>query len=127
MTAASAFVLFHKLRNRLGRAETELDAPCAEQAPAPAAPAAPAVDDALRQIPGILAPMLEAFGENGIRTVEDLAASATDGLVGWAEQSGGVTPPPPGILRVVGVPGQQCDAITLRARIRAGGMGAAGV
>jgi len=126
MTAASAFVLFHKLRNRLGRADTELDPPCAEPAAAPA-PAPPTVDDALRQIPGILAPMLEAFGENGIRTVEDLAACATDDLVGWTEQSGGVITTHPGILRDVAVSRQQCDAIILQARIRAGWIEAAAV
>ena len=33
--------------------------------------------------------MLVAFGENGIKTVEDLADCATDDLVGWTERSQG--------------------------------------
>jgi hypothetical protein len=99
-----------------------------EPTPAPAPPApdirpaepVAAVDDPLRDIPGILAPMLVAFRANGIRTVEDLAACATDDLVGWTEQSGGKTTTHPGILGDMAMSRQQCDAIILQARIRAG-------
>ncbi len=31
--------------------------------------------------------MLVAFGENGVKTLEDLADCATDDLVGWTERS----------------------------------------
>ena len=30
--------------------------------------------------------MLVAFGENGIKTLEDLAGCATDDLIGWTER-----------------------------------------
>jgi len=121
MSAASALSLFRKLHSSLTRTDAAL-----EPADAPPEHPAPAVDDALRQIPGILAPMLDAFGENGIRTVEDLAACATDDLVGWTEQSGGVITTHPGILRDIAVSRQQCDALILQARIRAGWIEAAG-
>ena len=35
--------------------------------------------------------MLVAFGENDIKTVEDLAGCATDDLVGWTERKDGET------------------------------------
>jgi len=120
MTAASALSLFRKLHSSLTRTDVALE-------PAPVQQPAPAVDEALRQIPGILAAMLPAFGENGIRTVEDLAACATDDLVGWTEQSGGVITTHPGILCDLAVSRQQCDAIILQARIRAGWIEAAAV
>ena len=45
------------------------------------------VEAALSEIAGISPPMLVALGENGIKTVEDLAGCATDDLHGWVEQT----------------------------------------
>src|SRR6266516_6072557 len=45
------------------------------------------VEAALSEIAGITPPMLVALGENGIKTVEDLAECDTDDLHGWVEQS----------------------------------------
>ena len=98
---------------RLHTASMRADAP-----PDPARGAG--VEDALREIPGIMAAMLVAFGANGIRTVEDLAACATDDLIGWTERSGAQTTCHPGILDDLRLSPQECDAIILRARIRAG-------
>jgi hypothetical protein len=42
--------------------------------------------------------MLVAFGENGIKNVEDLAGCATDDLVGWTERKDGENVREPGIL-----------------------------
>jgi N utilization substance protein A len=44
------------------------------------------VSDDLAKIPGVTMAMLVAFGENGIKMVEDLADCATDDLVGWTER-----------------------------------------
>jgi transcription termination/antitermination protein NusA len=44
------------------------------------------VSDDLAKIPGVTTSMLVAFGENGIKMVEDLADCATDDLVGWTER-----------------------------------------
>jgi transcription termination/antitermination protein NusA len=78
------------------------------------------LEDALHDIPGILSSMLVAFGKNGIRTVEDLAACATDDLVGWTECSGDRITMHPGILGGMAVSRKQCDTIILHARVRAG-------
>jgi N utilization substance protein A len=103
---------------RLHTASMRADAP---PGPARGAP----VEDALREIPGIMAAMLVAFGAKGIRTVEDLAACATDDLVGWTERSGAQITRHPGILDDLLLSRQECDAIILRARIRAGWIEAA--
>src|SRR6266404_732766 len=57
------------------------------------------VDDALKTVPGVNSKMLVKFGENDIKTVEDLAGCATDDLVGWTERKEGGEPTKhPGIL-----------------------------
>jgi transcription termination/antitermination protein NusA len=78
------------------------------------------LEHAFDDIPGMLASMLVAFGRNGIRTVEDLAACATDDLLGWSERQGDEITIHPGILGDMDVSRQECDAIILHARIRAG-------
>ena len=42
-----------------------------------------------RTSPGVTSKMLVAFGENDIKSVEDLAGCATDDLVGWSERKDG--------------------------------------
>jgi N utilization substance protein A len=44
------------------------------------------VSDDLAKIPGVTTAMLVAFGENAIKTVEDLAGAETDDLSGWTER-----------------------------------------
>jgi N utilization substance protein A len=44
------------------------------------------VADELAGIPGVTTAMLVAFGENDIKTVEDLAGAIPDDLVGWTER-----------------------------------------
>src|SRR5581483_7779990 len=41
------------------------------------------VSDDLAKVPGVTTAMLVAFGENGIKSLEDLAGAETDDLVGW--------------------------------------------
>jgi len=45
------------------------------------------VADDLAKVTGVTSAMLVAFGEKGIKTLEDLADCATDDLVGWTERS----------------------------------------
>ena len=47
------------------------------------------VADELKDIPGLTALMLVAFGEQGIKTIDDLAGCATDDLCGWTEDTSG--------------------------------------
>ncbi len=44
------------------------------------------VEDELSQVAGVTTAMLVAFGENGVKTLEDLADCATDDLTGWTER-----------------------------------------
>jgi transcription termination/antitermination protein NusA len=83
------------------------------------------LEDAIDDIPGLLASMLVAFGKNGIKTVEDLAACATDDLLGWTERRGDEITMHPGILGDMVVSRKECDAIILQARIRVGWIEAA--
>jgi len=99
--------------------------PAAHEAALDARRTALGVEDAVRDLPGICTAMLVAFGENGIRTVEDLAGCATDDLVGWTEETGGRTTAHRGILGDMPLSRRQCDAIILAARVRAGWIEAA--
>src|SRR6266487_2083381 len=56
------------------------------------------VEAALSEITGISPPMLVALGENGIKTVEDLAGCDTDELHGWVEQTSATTTRHAGVL-----------------------------
>ena len=44
------------------------------------------VSDDLIKVDGVTTAMLVAFGENGVKTLEDLADCATDDLTGWTER-----------------------------------------
>ena len=56
------------------------------------------VEDGLKDIPGVTTRMLVAFGNHGIKTIEDLADCATDDLKGWSETKDGKTIRHTGIL-----------------------------
>ena len=74
------------------------------------------VSDDLKEIAGLTTPMLVKLGENGVKTLEDLADCASDDLVGWTE--GDATKP--GFLIGFDVSRAQADAMILDARVRAG-------
>jgi N utilization substance protein A len=78
------------------------------------------VEDAVREVPGVTSRMLVAFGENGVKTVEDLAGCATDDLVGWVERKDGESKREPGILDGFGVERDEAEAIIMQARVKAG-------
>ena len=44
------------------------------------------VMDELAAVPGVTSVILVALGENGVKTVEDLADCSTDELIGWTER-----------------------------------------
>ena len=66
-----------RAQNHLARIEAELDE----------ARKALGVADELKEIEGLTTPMLVKLGENGVKTLEDLAGCATDDLVGWTEKT----------------------------------------
>jgi transcription termination/antitermination protein NusA len=72
----SAEAIQNQARDYLARIEAERDAKRRELG----------VADELAQVEGVTTAMMVAFGENGIKTVEDLADCATDELIGWTER-----------------------------------------
>ena len=78
------------------------------------------VESGLKDIPGVTTRMLVAFGEHGIKSIEDLADCATDDLDGWSESKDGKTIRHKGILDRFKVSRKDCEAIIINARIKAG-------
>jgi len=78
------------------------------------------VEDALKEIPGITTAMLVKLGENGIKTVEDLAGCATDDLFGWSERKDGETVRYPGALDGFDLSRDDTEALIMQARVKAG-------
>ena len=69
------------------------------------------VEDALKEVPGVTTAMLVELGENGVKTVEDLAGCATDDLAGWTERKDGETKREPGFLDGFELSREEAEAI----------------
>jgi transcription termination/antitermination protein NusA len=78
------------------------------------------VSDELRGIEGVTTPMLVKFGENGVKTVEDLAGCATDDLVGWTERKDGESTKHPGFLDGLELSREEAEAMIMAARVAVG-------
>ncbi|MCP8938587.1 transcription termination factor NusA [Alsobacter sp. SYSU M60028] len=78
------------------------------------------VEDELKEIEGVTSAMLVKFGENEVKTVEDLAGCATDDLVGWSERKGGETVRNAGILDGIELSREEAEAMVMDARVKAG-------
>jgi N utilization substance protein A len=102
--------LQNRAREYLAKIEGELDAKRTELG----------VEDALKEVPGVTTAMLVRFGENGIKTVEDLAGCATDDLAGWTERKDGESVRQAGILDGFEVSREEAEAIIMQARLKAG-------
>jgi N utilization substance protein A len=83
------------------------------------------VADELLEVPGLTTAMLVALGENGVKTVEDLADCATDDLAGWSERQDKETIRHGGFLDGFGVSRPQSEDLILAARVKAGWIDAA--
>jgi N utilization substance protein A len=99
-----------RAREYLDKIEGELDAKRQELG----------VEDALREVEGVTTAMLVRFGENGIKTVEDLAGCATDDLAGWTERKDGEAKREPGFLDGFELSREDCEALIMQARLKAG-------
>jgi N utilization substance protein A len=64
--------------------------------------------------------MLVAFGEEGIKTVEDLAGCATDDLTGWNETVNGERKHQKGALEDFDISEDEANAFIMKARIQMG-------
>ena len=78
------------------------------------------VEDALKEVPGVTTKMLVAFGENDVKTVEDLAGCATDDLVGWTERKDGEAKHMSGYLEGLDLSREDAEAMIMQARVKAG-------
>jgi N utilization substance protein A len=99
-----------RARDYLERIEMEFDAKRTELG----------VEDALKEIPGVTTRMLVAFGENDVKTVEDLAGCATDDLVGWTERKDGENTKMPGYLEGFDLSREDAESLIMQARLKAG-------
>src|SRR6187399_1867106 len=95
----------NRARDYLAQIEAELDAKRKELG----------VDDALREVPGITTAMLVKLGENGVKTVEDLAGCATDDLTGWTERKDGESKHEPGFFDGLDVAREEAEALIMQA------------
>ena len=103
--------LQNRAREYLDRLETELENKRKELG----------VEDAMKKVPGVTSKMLVKFGENDIKTVEDLAGCATDDLVGWTERKeGGEQTKHPGILDANEISRDDAERMIMQARVIAG-------
>jgi N utilization substance protein A len=64
--------------------------------------------------------MLVKFGENDVKSVEDLAGCATDDLVGWTERKDGETTKHAGFLDGIEITREDAEAMIMQARVKAG-------
>ncbi|MGQ0443978.1 MAG: transcription termination factor NusA, partial [Beijerinckiaceae bacterium] len=78
------------------------------------------VSDELKEVAGVTTAMLVKFGENDVKTVEDLAGCATDDLVGWSERKDGETTKHAGILDGFEISREEAEALIMTARVKAG-------
>jgi N utilization substance protein A len=99
-----------RARDCLAKQEAELDAKRKELG----------VADELKEVPGVTTPMLVKLGENGVKTVEDLAGCATDDLAGYTERKDGESKHEPGFLDGMELSREECEAIIMQARLKAG-------
>ena len=99
-----------RAREYLAKEEAELDAKRKELG----------VEDALKEVPGVTTGMLVLFGQDGIKTVEDLAGCATDDLIGWSERKDGEIVEHAGMLNEFGLAREDAEALIMQARVKAG-------
>jgi N utilization substance protein A len=107
---ATAAELQQRAHDYLAQIEAELDAKRKELG----------VEDALKDVPGITTKMLVALGENGVKTVDDLAGCATDDLAGWTERQNGETKHEKGFLEGFELTREDCEHLIMQARLKAG-------
>ncbi|PHS39265.1 MAG: transcription termination/antitermination protein NusA [Robiginitomaculum sp.] len=78
------------------------------------------VEDDVLTIEGVTLPMAVAFGENDIKTVEDVAGMIPDDLRGYNEMVDGERVHEDGILESFGLPADAAQNMIMQARVMAG-------
>ncbi|WP_354688091.1 transcription termination factor NusA [Candidatus Liberibacter africanus] len=78
------------------------------------------VSEELCDVPGMDSKIKLALGENGIKTMEDLAGCSVDDLLGWIENKNGNIEKFDGLLSSLGLSKDQVESMILYARYRMG-------
>jgi len=78
------------------------------------------VEDGLLEIEGVTLPMAVTFGENEVKTVEDLAGLVPDDLRGYYESKDGERVREAGILDDYNLSPEDAEALIMRARVAVG-------
>ena len=78
------------------------------------------VEDAVAEVEGLTPAMLVALGENGVKTLEDLAGCATDDLLGYYEMKDKERVRVPGALEGFDLTAADANDIIMKARLKAG-------
>jgi N utilization substance protein A len=78
------------------------------------------VSDELKEVAGVTTAMLVKFGENDIKSVEDLAGCVTDDLIGWSERKDGETTKHPGALEGFEISREEAETLIMTARVKVG-------
>jgi N utilization substance protein A len=78
------------------------------------------VADEVAEVEGLSPPMLVSLGENGIKTLEDLAGCASDDLLGYVENKGNERVRVPGALEGFDLAAEEINDIIMKARVKAG-------
>ena len=102
--------LQNRAREFLEQQEAELDAKLTELG----------VDDALKEVPGVTLKVLVKLGENGVKTVEDLADCATDDISGWTERKDGEAIKHAGFVDAADLSREDAESLIMQARVKAG-------
>ncbi|HFB55167.1 MAG TPA: transcription termination/antitermination protein NusA [Hellea balneolensis] len=90
-----------------------------------AARKAAGVEDAVLELEGVTLPMAVMFGENEIKTVEDVAGLIPDDLRGYNEMKDGERIHEDGILEKFGLSADEAQSMIMGARVTAGWIDAA--
>ncbi len=78
------------------------------------------VEDEVLEIEGVTLLMSVKFGENEIKTVEDVAGLVPDDLLGWDEEKDGETVHEAGIFEGLEMSPEEANMMIMQARVKAG-------
>jgi len=78
------------------------------------------VQDELKDVLGVTTAMMVKLGENGVKSMEDLAGCATDDLVGYTERKDGESKREPGFLDGIEISREDAESMIMQARVKAG-------
>jgi len=78
------------------------------------------VEDAVLDVPGVTLPMTVIFGENDIKSVDDVAGLVPDDLRGYTEMKDGERVHEEGMLESFGLSEEEATMLIMQARVKAG-------